>query len=58
MVKGFENAFCLKIGYLNDRIEERRDAFRSLYDVVLPSEAGLEAATKTLGYILSDRLRS
>eukprot|EP00049_Salpingoeca_infusionum_P026731 m.27595 g.27595 ORF g.27595 m.27595 type:complete len:279 (+) comp8948_c0_seq1:217-1053(+) len=52
MSKGLEGGCQIKVGFLNDRVEERRDAYMDAYDVVLVGDAGVQDIDEILSQIL------
>ncbi|NXC36791.1 5NT3B nucleotidase, partial [Campylorhamphus procurvoides] len=44
----------LKIGFLNDKVEERREKYLAAYDIVLESDETLDVVNGILRYILSE----
>uniref|UniRef100_A0A3B1IUS9 5'-nucleotidase n=1 Tax=Astyanax mexicanus TaxID=7994 RepID=A0A3B1IUS9_ASTMX len=52
MADGIQNAQnILRIGYLNDKVEERRSAYVDSYDIVLEKDETLEVPNAILNYI-------
>lgn len=44
----------LRIGYLNDKVEERREAYTSSYDIVLEKDETLDVPNAILNYITAE----
>jgi len=53
MVIGFDYDHLLKVGLLNEKVEERLPAFRAAYDVVVIGDGGLEPVINLLEQILT-----
>uniref|UniRef100_A0A8B9HV18 5'-nucleotidase n=1 Tax=Astyanax mexicanus TaxID=7994 RepID=A0A8B9HV18_ASTMX len=58
MADGIQNAQnILRIGYLNDKVEERRNAYVDSYDIVLEKDETLEVPNAILNYITEGKRR-
>ncbi|XP_053496229.1 7-methylguanosine phosphate-specific 5'-nucleotidase-like isoform X2 [Ictalurus furcatus] len=52
-VQGLRN--ILRIGYLNDKVEERREAYVRSYDIVLEKDETLDVPNAILNYITAEK---
>ncbi|XP_047015644.1 7-methylguanosine phosphate-specific 5'-nucleotidase isoform X3 [Ictalurus punctatus] len=52
-VQGLRN--ILRIGYLNDKVEERREAYVKSYDIVLEKDETLDVPNAILNYITAEK---
>jgi HAD superfamily hydrolase (TIGR01544 family) len=53
MANGFDHDCVLKIGFLNDKVEERRAQFNELFDIVLEGDGSMQPVIDILDQILS-----
>uniref|UniRef100_A0A3Q2D611 5'-nucleotidase n=1 Tax=Cyprinodon variegatus TaxID=28743 RepID=A0A3Q2D611_CYPVA len=47
--------YILKIGYLNDKVEERKQSYLDSYDIVLVNDESLEVPNAVLHYLTSNK---
>jgi hypothetical protein len=56
MIAGLSPANLLKIGFLNENVEERLEGFKSRFDVILLGDGDLGFVNELLRAIVSKRL--
>lgn len=52
MIKGFSSENLIKIGFLNENIEENLDAYKKVYDVVILNDGTMDYVNKLLREII------
>ena len=54
MIEGLEHDNIIKIGFLNENVDERLAEFKKNYDVVIINDGDMNYVNELVGEILSD----
>lgn len=54
MVEGFEYQNLMKIGFLNDAVEENSEVFKKYYDVIITHDGSMEFLGVVVGILIDD----